>query len=565
MTLVPRSGSSGPVYQRLFDLCHCHWDPLVSGLAYDLPKMSTLKTQVLIIGGGATGTGVARDLALRGVQCILVDQYDITAGASGANHGLLHSGGRYVSGDPESAIHCREEGELLKRLAPHCVEDTKGLFVAVEGDDERFIADFPGFCSRCGVPARLLHPNEARELEPLLSPKVIAAYEVEDATVDPFKLGLENIAQAKQLGTVLMTHSRVVGFEKSGRRVQAAHLVDIRTNEKIRIETDEVVNAAGAWSAEVARLADVFLRILYSKGTLLITQGRVSRRVVNRLRKPSDGDIIVPGGTVSVLGTTSARIDSLEEIKPTIPEVDSILEQVGALLPILEQSRILRAYAGVRPLVSSQPTGSDRSVSRDLALFDHAENGVDNFITITGGKLTTYRYMAEQASDLVCSHLGIAAPCVTRREPLPDSCAWIFPGASPRRWLTAGKPKDLLLCECELVPQSAVEDVARHMLEKNVPPSLRELGVRTRIGKGPCQGGFCSLRVLAHLYEQEECTSDQGLSDLKHFLQERWKGERPVLWGMQLGQAELKEAVHCGLLCLESVETIEAKRCSTQA
>jgi glycerol-3-phosphate dehydrogenase len=101
-----------------------------------------LQTQVLIIGGGVTGTGVARDLALRGVRSVLVEKGDLNAGASGANHGLLHSGGRYVSNDQEAARECRQESELIKRLMPQCVEDTGGLFIAVEGDDEKFIADF---------------------------------------------------------------------------------------------------------------------------------------------------------------------------------------------------------------------------------------------------------------------------------------------------------------------------------------------------------------------------------------------------------------------------------------
>ncbi|MBT6611520.1 MAG: FAD-dependent oxidoreductase, partial [Deltaproteobacteria bacterium] len=91
--------------------------------------MTLLKTEVLIIGGGVTGTGVARDLALRGVNCILVEKNDINSGASGGNHGLLHSGARYVSKDFESARSCRKEGELLKRLAPHCINNTGGLFV----------------------------------------------------------------------------------------------------------------------------------------------------------------------------------------------------------------------------------------------------------------------------------------------------------------------------------------------------------------------------------------------------------------------------------------------------
>ncbi len=145
-----------------------------------------METQVLIIGGGATGTGLARDLALRGVQCILAEKMDINAGASGGNHGLLHSGARYVSNDPVSAMECREEGELLKRLAPQCIEETGGLFVAVEGDDENYIADFPLMCAKCGIPVQELTPKEALDMEPVLSGSLIAAFALEDASVDPF-------------------------------------------------------------------------------------------------------------------------------------------------------------------------------------------------------------------------------------------------------------------------------------------------------------------------------------------------------------------------------------------
>lgn len=107
---------------------------------------------MLIIGGGATGTGIARDLTLRGIGCILVEKKDINAGASGANHGLLHSGARYVSSDPEAARECRDENLILKQVAPNCIEETGGLFVAVAGDDEKFIADFPGHCRKVGLP-----------------------------------------------------------------------------------------------------------------------------------------------------------------------------------------------------------------------------------------------------------------------------------------------------------------------------------------------------------------------------------------------------------------------------
>jgi len=205
-------------------------------------KSKILNTQVLIIGGGATGTGIARDFALRGVQCILAERRDINAGASGANHGLLHSGGRYVFADQESATECREEGELLKKLAPHCIEDTGGLFVAVEGDDEKYVADFPLMCSQCNIAVQSLDVKEARELEPVLSDKLIAAYAVEDASIDPFKLSMENISQAQDLGSTLLRFTKVVGFEKSNQKIRATHLQNIITGEELIIEAQQVIN-----------------------------------------------------------------------------------------------------------------------------------------------------------------------------------------------------------------------------------------------------------------------------------------------------------------------------------
>jgi len=289
--------------------------------------MTALRANVLVIGGGATGTGLARDLALRGIHTVVVEKADLNAGASGANHGLLHSGARYVAGDAQSARHCYEEGQILRRLASHCLEDTGGLFAAVQGDDENYIADFPGLCARCGIPARPVDIRQAWEMEPALSKTMIAAFEVPDATVDPFKLSLENMAHACHLAARLTPQTRVVGFACRHARIQRTHVVDTRSGIKTVIEADEVVNAAGAWSGQIAAMAGITLEIIYSKGTLLITQRRFTDRVINRLRKPANADIIVPGGTVSVLGTTSLRVDDLEDIAPTPAEVDTIVRK----------------------------------------------------------------------------------------------------------------------------------------------------------------------------------------------------------------------------------------------
>ncbi|HEY3352201.1 MAG TPA: anaerobic glycerol-3-phosphate dehydrogenase subunit GlpA [Polyangia bacterium] len=511
--------------------------------------MGSLETQVLIIGGGATGTAIARDLALRGVACVLVEREDLNAGASGRNHGLLHSGARYVAHDPAAATECREEGAILKRLAPQCIQDTGGFFVAVEGDDEHYVAAFPELCGRCGISVRAVPVAEARAREPALSERTIAVYEVPDASIDPFKLSLEHMAEAQRLGARLLRRTAVVGLERDGGRVVAARLRHGPTGAESRIAAGVVVNAAGAWARDVAALAGADVPMLYSKGTLLVTHARLAHRVINRLRKPGNADIVMPGGTVSIVGTTSITVPDLTDIRPTVPEVDLIVEESAAMLPALGETRYIRAYAGVRPLVSAAGApGDGRAVSRGFALVDHARDGAAGLVTITGGKLTTSRLMAERTSDLVCERLGVTAPCRTRAAPLAAApeCEWTEPGLAPRAWMREQAPDDALLCECEMVSRATLDAIARDL--RTTPGTLlADLALRSRMGKGACQGTFCAVRAVAHLYDRGVLTGDRGLAESIDFFRERWRGQHPVLWGEQLAQAELAEAIHCGL------------------
>ncbi len=337
----------------------------------------TIVTDVLIIGGGVTGAGIMRDLALRGLHTILIDKRDLCAGASGGNHGLLHSGARYVSNDLHSAIECRMENELIKQLAPQCVEETGGLFVAVEGDDLEFAAKFPGFCSAAGISCKEITPTEARRLEPQLSDKLVKAFLVPDATVDPFRLALENVAHARMLtDSIYRPHTEIINFEIDKGKIHSAICRDNRTKTTIKIQAKQYVNAGGAWAMNIAQKAGCTdVNLLYSKGTLLISHDRMTGHVINRLRPPADGDILVPGGTVSVLGTTSIRTDNLETVRPTVEEIDRNVTEGTAMIPALATARYIRAFSRVRPLL--QPSGSEdgRDATRGFALFDHASQG----------------------------------------------------------------------------------------------------------------------------------------------------------------------------------------------
>src|SRR5579864_8882338 len=149
--------------------------------------MPGLTTEVLVIGGGATGAGVAWDAALRGLDVILVDRLDLAEGTSGRFHGLLHSGGRYVVKDAPAARECIAENRILKRIAADCVEDTGGLFVTTPWDDPDYADRFASACREADVDCEEITVGQALRQEPRLNPEISRAFRVPDANIDIWK------------------------------------------------------------------------------------------------------------------------------------------------------------------------------------------------------------------------------------------------------------------------------------------------------------------------------------------------------------------------------------------
>ncbi|MDE6609875.1 MAG: FAD-dependent oxidoreductase, partial [Muribaculaceae bacterium] len=158
---------------------------------------TSVEYDVIVIGGGATGAGTARDCAMRGLKTLLVERLDFTAGATGRNHGLLHSGARYAHTDPESAAECVRENMILRRIARHCVEESGGLFVTLPEDSLDYQDAFVKDCFNAGIQAEVLDPKEAVEMEPAVNPDIIGAVKVPDGSVDPFRLTPANVLDAR--------------------------------------------------------------------------------------------------------------------------------------------------------------------------------------------------------------------------------------------------------------------------------------------------------------------------------------------------------------------------------
>ena len=524
---------------------------------------------VIIIGGGATGAGIARDCSMRGVKALLLERSDIATGATGRNHGLLHSGARYAVTDRESAEECIRENMILRRIAAHCVEETDGLFITLPEDGLEYQARFVEACRTAGIRADILDPEEARRLEPAANPALIGAVRVPDGAVDPFRLTSSNILDARAHGAEIRTYAEVRELLREQNRIVGVRVYDHRTHGEENYYAQVVVNAGGIWGHGIAAKAGIVVNMLPAKGALLIFGHRVDRMVLNRCRKPADADILVPGDTISLIGTTSSKIpfDQIDNMNITPDEVDILLREGEKLAPQLATTRILRAYAGVRPLVASDDDPSGRTVSRGIVLLDHAtRDGMEGFITITGGKLMTYRLMAEWATDLICKKIGNPEKCRTAEIPLPGSTekreevekkisrkplaqrrsAISRHGDLATRIDSGDSLKNSLVCECEEVSIGEVEYAMEHLSVNN----LVDLRRRTRIGMGTCQGELCACRAAGLMGRRDAVCARKAKADLVSFLNERWKGMQPIAWGDTLRESEYTTWIYesvCGL------------------
>lgn len=506
------------------------------------------RSEVVVVGGGVTGCGVARDLAQRGVGVILLEQGDLAYGATGRCHGLLHSGVRYAVKDPVAAKECIAENTLLRKVAPHCIEPTGGLVIALPGDDPDYYDRLRRGCEDTGIDCKPLDTQDALDLEPALNPRITCALSVPDASVDPFLLSQENARAAQRDGAVVHTHCKVVGFLRDGDRITGVRVVGDEGEREIHAAV--TVLAAGGWGMPLAALAGVRVGMTLSKGSLIIMNRRFCDRVINRCRMPADADLIIPNGPTSIIGTTSITVAKPDGLIIEERELDVMLAEGVEMVPGFATGRTLRAYAGVRPLYQEEDaTGDGRNISRGFFVLDHDErDDVPGLVSIVGGKLTTYRLMAEKTADKVCKILGVNQPCRTAETPLrPSKRTPHYRRYERLARLNETAPGDMI-CECEMVSREAIRAI---LPELNGRADLADVQHRTRLGMGPCQGGLCSYRGLAVMQAEGLVEAGQAAPVLTQFLDKRFAGIAPVLWGDQLREEALNYAFYATLFGLD--------------
>jgi glycerol-3-phosphate dehydrogenase len=383
---------------------------------------------LIVVGGGITGAGVARDAALRGLSCLLLEKGDFASGVTSKSTRLIHGGLRYLANfEMDLVAESLRERAILRKQAPYLINPMPILIPIYRGDAHgRAVLslgihlydllshekDIPHYftCNR----------EKTLGFEPRLNQDglVGSALFYDHQILMPERLVIENIISAKAAGNGLLNYVRVEKIEQTNVGVVVT-AKDTLTGRSFRCQSKVLINAAGPWIDTVRQAGDIdHTKIIFPTKGIHLVLPKLSDQALFVTSRDGRMFFIIPFSAYSLIGTTDTKYGGdLDEVHADQSDVDYLLTESRRILPKMNLTKesILYTYAGIRPLAFSGR--SESKISRKHRVIQEGRN--NRIITIAGGKLTTYRNMAKDAVDVACRVLGNREKCVTDKEALP--------------------------------------------------------------------------------------------------------------------------------------------------
>lgn len=400
-----------------------------------LAALAGERFDVVIIGGGIIGAGIARDAAIRGLRVALFEKHDFGSGTTAGSTRLVHGGLRYLEMLDFGLVRMDlRERETLLRIAPHLVKPLEfvlpfygsSLFYRCKMKLGMTLYDLLSYDK--SLPRhRFLSPAELKKMEPSLCQQDLqGAMAYFDAQANsPERLCLENIIDAREQGAQTFNYAEVTGAVSTGEVIQGIRVRDLLSDDRteVSVEGRVIVNASGPWFDRVAGELTgpgMDTQIRTTKGVHIGCPPVTNRAVV--VFSCVDGRLmfVIPWLGLSWIGTTDTEFaGDPATAHATSADVDYVLRSVTDYFPVLKTEQVYFSNAGVRALVKEP--GPNSSVSRKHRIIDGAHSGAGNLISVLGGKITGYRAIAEEAVDAVCAKLKVNAPCMTATNSLPGA------------------------------------------------------------------------------------------------------------------------------------------------
>ncbi len=529
---------------------------------------------VVVLGGGVNGTGVARDCAMRGLRVLLLEKTDFGVGASGNSSGMIHGGIRYMLTDRKvTELACRDSG-YIQRIAPHLLFRIPFLMPFASKAEGATLRDRATWYAtevyvgtydiyqplKRGKPSTRLTSEELYRLEPGLRPGLHGAVTLDEWGIDAFRLCVLNAVDARAHGAEVRTWTEAREVLREGGRVRGVRWRDAITGEEGEAIAPVVFNATGAWSPAFARRSGVRVPMRPGKGVHLTLDRRFSNYGIICAAVDGRQMFLMPHENESIVGTTDDdHYGDPDDVEATNDEVEYLVEGAASLVPGVRGARVTRAWCGLRTTIHEWGRNED-ALSREHRILDGAEDGAAGLLSIVGGKLASYRAQSEEVTDRVLRLLGRPpVPCRTHEAPLPGGDEVPDSAALAREWpvarpvaarlvyrhgsrareilrLVRDDPRlGLVLCRDEAILAAEVVHCARHELVRR----LQDLRRRCRVGIGGCGGVDCA-RIAAQLAGRElGWSADRIRAELSDLLDQGWRERRTIVDGAQLAQEEL--------------------------
>lgn len=525
---------------------------------------------VIIVGGGVNGCGVARDCALRGLKTLLIEKKDLCGGTSGASSGMIHGGLRYLLYDVKTTRVSSKDSGWIQKIAPFLLFRIPLLYLMAKEKGpqvellETFFEVYDRYAKlKNGKPHTRLNRSDVFQLEPGLAPHIQGALTFDEWGIDAYRLCVLNAKDAQKNGAKILLHTQVIDFlfesENDKKKIKGV-TVQTAEGKKQHYFGKIVLNLSGPWIPKLCQKAGVDVKLRPAKGIHIVFDRRISNIgfVTETIDRRSI--FLLPHQNTSIIGTTDDDFyGDPDDLEVTQDEVQYLMEAIERVFPTIRSYRVIGTYAGIRPTPYEWGKLEDQ-LSREHRIFDHEKEGVSGFLTMAGGKLASYRLMSEELTNLVCKKLKIKRKCKTHLEPLPGGEDLIAPEELRDMALRAHIPayalsrlydrhgggiRDILflieehpewkrvICASEPVLEAEV----RYCIDQEWAESLDDLGRRTRLGWGGCQGTECVWPAAQILKEKKGKDPKQ---EVQTFLQKRWKSLMPYLQGESLAQEELK-------------------------
>ncbi|MHB8359368.1 MAG: FAD-dependent oxidoreductase [Thermoplasmataceae archaeon] len=357
-----------------------------------------MSEKIVVIGAGITGLFTTLYLSRDGYDVTLIDRGDISGGTSGKFHGMLHSGSRYSTNDRESAKDCIMENRKIYEMASGFIEDTGGHFIALNEDEERFGDRIIDGNRSCGIETSEIEPEKfLADMEPYINRDVRRVLKVPDKVIHSYEFSAAVAAESILSGARIYTYSDIK--TKDDRSISISNGTD-----NVNMQYDTVINTAGPWAGTVSEMFGSHdLKIMPTLGYMAVYPTRMVNSVINRMRPPSDGDIFVPYGNSTILGTLAIVTDDPDNPEVEEEDINDMVEEGKLMIPGISFINYSRLYYSSRPLVEDS-SGNARTSTRDFKIIQSSQNS--DLISVAGGKFTTGRLIGEEVLKTVCSRNG---------------------------------------------------------------------------------------------------------------------------------------------------------------